>query len=486
MENIKRGLRKADRVFRNFKDKNADKNRPIIVSQPVQQSTTSTSALLPESVQQLNDCYKRCSASTVFLKRLIETKRYELVSEAVTDIFKQTAVMMESINRRENELNSEWMTQNQQLARTYLATLVKLSDRLSQNSSRDEIEHASKMVDQLVDTLGDIAQQAKDLMPLRLEHELRQQLSLEETEKEAVPRSILRRSVHNSMEDLSAQNQSGLTRVSVRRSFRTIKRKISKSSNVRQHQSTDRLMVSRRREHIERRHCLSGELDEHLDVVDGTPSRVSASSSTIRAASLGSKSTDSMLVEQANTWGSRPPSAASCDMLSSSSTTHIITDLTTLESKPPIPPKSRPLGGMYVFNNLKRNSLMSIESNESEMIQPPELPLKVSPTKSHRDSGYEIELNRKSIDLHEMTENARPLELLDLILSGSKLEKDLLEIFLSSYRTFMHINQLIDALLKRIRQVDTCLKNNALHLLIRVIGNYLALLNFYFIFYLKI
>merc|ERR1712102_15264 len=111
---------------------------------------------------------------------------------------------------------------------------------------------------------------------------------------------------------------------------------------------------------------------------------------------------------------------------------------------------------MYVFNNLKRNSLMSIESNESEMIQPPELPLKVSPTKSHRDSGYEIELNRKSIDLHEMTENARPLELLDLILSGSKLEKDLLEIFLSSYRTFMHINQLIDALLKRIRQVDTC------------------------------
>ena len=474
MENLKKGLRKADKVFRSFKEKNStEKNRQIIVSQPVQQSTTSTSALLPESVQQLNDCYKRCSASTVFLKRLIETKRYELVSEAVTDIFKQTSVMMESINRRDNNFSSEWMAQNQQLARTYLATLVKLSDRLSVNSSRDEIDHASKMVDQLVETLSDISTQAQSLMPQTLECEFEQNLSLQEP-KSAVPRSILRRSVHNSMEDLTREPvtlpQSGLTRVSVRRSFRTIKRKISSRSNVRQHQSTDRL-VSRRREHIERRHCLSGELGEHLDVVDGAPARISTSSSGIRAASLGSKSTDSMLVENSNTWSSRPPSAASCDMLSNSSTTNIITDLTTLETKPPIPPKSRPLGGMYIFNNsvLKRNSLMSIESTDSTVEQPPELPLKVSPTKSHRDSGYEIEV-RKSIDLQEISENARPLELLDLILSGSKLEKDLLEIFLSSYRTFMSINKLIDALLKRIRQTDTCLKNNALHLLIRVIG----------------
>jgi len=328
------------------------------------------------------------------------------------------------------------------------------------------------MVDQLVDTLGDIAKRAQDLMPHIIEHGLKEQLSLDETD--AVPRSILRNRIHNSMEDLAngvggdGLGSSGLTRVSVRRSFRTIKRKISNSrSNVRQHQSTDRLLVARRpREHqIERRHCLSGELDEHLDVVNGAPVRVSASSSTIRAASLGSKSTDSMLVEQAHNWGSRPPSSASCDLIQS----HSAQLITELETKPPIPPKStRPLGGIYVFNQLKRNSLMSIESNESEL--PPELPVKVSPTKSHRDSGYEIEQNvRKSIDLNELSENARPLELLDLILSGSKVEKDLLELFLSSYRTFMNINKLIDALLKRIRQVDTCLKNNALHLLIRVL-----------------
>ena len=199
MENIKRGLRKADRVLRSFKDKNSASDKRVIhVSRPVQQSTTATSALLPESVQQLNECYKRCSASTVFLKRLIETQRYELVSEAVTDIFKQTAAMMESINRRECE---ELMGQRQQLARTYLATLVKLSDRLNATSTSDEIEHAAKMVDQLVDTLGDIAKRAQDLMPHIIEHGLKEQLSLDETD--AVPRSILRNRIHNSMEDLA-------------------------------------------------------------------------------------------------------------------------------------------------------------------------------------------------------------------------------------------------------------------------------------------
>ena len=68
------------------------------------------------------------------------------------------------------------------------------------------------------------------------------------------------------------------------------------------------------------------------------------------------------------------------------------------------------------------------------------------------------------------TDNVTPYELLDLILSGAKTEKDLLEIFLSSYRTFMTVHEILDALLKRIRLEDSTYKNQALQILIRVIG----------------
>ena len=66
----------------------------------------STSALLPDSVNQLNDCLKKCSVSSIFLKRLIQTKRFELVSEAVTEIFKQTMIMLEATKPRNGDSES--------------------------------------------------------------------------------------------------------------------------------------------------------------------------------------------------------------------------------------------------------------------------------------------------------------------------------------------------------------------------------------------
>ena len=45
--------------------------------------------------------------------------------------------------------SSIWMNQQQQLARQYLATLVKLSDNLSVTSSETEISLTGEMVDQL-------------------------------------------------------------------------------------------------------------------------------------------------------------------------------------------------------------------------------------------------------------------------------------------------------------------------------------------------
>ena len=203
---LKKGIQKADKLFRSFKEKGESKvnqGQRVHVSRPVQQSTTATSALLPESLSQLNDCYKRCSASSVFLKRLIETARYELVSEAVTDIFKQATAMLESISRQQNA-DSAWMEQHQQRARTYLATLVKLSDRLGTGSESQETEYAAQMVDQLVDVLALISNRAETLMP-PLQIQI-QGLVINDLKE---PRSILRRppEIHNSMENLAEEKQ---------------------------------------------------------------------------------------------------------------------------------------------------------------------------------------------------------------------------------------------------------------------------------------
>ena len=120
--------------------------------------------------------------------------------------------------------SSIWMNQQQQLARQYLATLVKLSDNLSVNSSETEIALTGEMVDQLLEILKTISSEARDRLP-----------SYERTNK----------SIHNSMEELQLDSPDEFDRGSIRRSFRTIKRRLSSKTNVRSHQSTDRLVKRR-------------------------------------------------------------------------------------------------------------------------------------------------------------------------------------------------------------------------------------------------
>lgn len=199
----------------------------------------------------------------------------------------------------------------------------------------------------------------------------------------------------------------------------------------------------------------------------------------------------------------RPCSSASFDHLSNCSSNIPIFDSdSTLaqngesEIPPQLPPKEYrpPLGGIHVYTPLKVKSnvdrrlfLDETDSFNLESVAAPALPLKKSPSKSYRDSGYDMTYtddNRKpqtdpSTDqnIHSSgnhvtptTDNVTPYELLDLIISGAKTEKDLLEIFLSSYRTFMTVHEILDALLKRIRLEDSSHKNQALQILIRVIG----------------
>ena len=111
------------------------------------------------------------------------------------------------------------MNQQQQLARQYLATLVKLSDNLSVTSSETEISLTGEMVDQLLEILKTISSEARDRLP-----------SYERTNK----------SIHNSMEELQLDSPDEFDRGSIRRSFRTIKRRLSSKTNVRTHQSTER------------------------------------------------------------------------------------------------------------------------------------------------------------------------------------------------------------------------------------------------------
>ena len=120
--------------------------------------------------------------------------------------------------------SSIWMNQQQQLARQYLATLVKLSDNLSVTSSESEIALTGEMVDQLLEILKTISSEARDRLP-----------SYERTNN----------SIHNSMEELQLDSPDEFDRGSIRRSFRTIKRRLSSKTNVRSHQSTDRLVKRR-------------------------------------------------------------------------------------------------------------------------------------------------------------------------------------------------------------------------------------------------
>ena len=83
--------------------------------------------------------------------------------------------------------------------------------------------------------------------------------------------------------------------------------------------------------------------------------------------------------------------------------------------------------------------------------KPPELPEKTSPVKGaaqNRDSGYN-EVTQEPVLI------GTPEQIVDKVLS-EKVKADVVDAFLSSYRTFLSVEDLVDALLKRIRKSDSC------------------------------
>ena len=132
---------------------------------------------------------------------------------------------------------------------------------------------------------------------------------------------------------------------------------------------------------------------------------------------------------------------------------------------PSLPPKTnRPLGGLNVFTPSKeRYSLISSDSRDSflndkfdfselsDTLKPPELPEKTSPVKGanqNRDSGY----NEVASDPILI---GTPEQIVDKVLS-ERVKADVVDAFLSSYRTFLSVDDLVDVLLKRIRTSDSC------------------------------
>jgi len=104
------------------------------------------------------------------------------------------------------------------------------------------------------------------------------------------------------------------------------------------------------------------------------------------------------------------------------------------------------------------------EQNSDLSLIPPEIPEKrSSPSKNHRDSGYN-ELNDSSSML------GTPDQMVEKVLSQN-VKSDFIEAFLSSFRTFLPLENLIDQLLKRIRQADTCASASGIpvQILIRVV-----------------
>ena len=99
---IEKVVKKPFKTFKGRNDRSksvrADK---IAVSNPIKSTSVSTSALLPESFEQFEESLNQCHNSTLFLKRLFEMKKYELVTEAVTIILKQTMTLLDGVSRSE-------------------------------------------------------------------------------------------------------------------------------------------------------------------------------------------------------------------------------------------------------------------------------------------------------------------------------------------------------------------------------------------------
>ena len=208
---------------------------------------------------------------------------------------------------------------DQQRARKYLATLVKLSDNLAYSASDDVIILANEMVDKLLETLKKIKNQAQTIVPQTSNSLSRKSLSLEKLDIDETDGDI------------------GMERSSIRRSFRrnydSLRRKMTKN----RHQSTDRLVRRRSTDNIrpKLKNAIPGIIGNGLGNENGRLSAPNAqtslqkrcsnisSNSSNRIPSLSSKSTDSILDIQ-NDWAdSRPCSGASYDLLSNCSSNMI-------------------------------------------------------------------------------------------------------------------------------------------------------------------
>lgn len=496
-------------------------------------SFAGTSAFQPESIQQLDESLRQCDFSAEYLRRLITTGRHELIPSVVTVILEHVQKMLDGIIRFErrnrvtfphdefgDSIHDSILEERQQEARHYLATLVKLSDSfvlLKTKQSGDDTKLAEEMIDSLLQVLKEIVFKARYILPYQ---------SLNRRH---------RQSLHSSMDDLvSTSNSSDFDiahRSSIRRSFRTLKKKITNSSSILRNTSverTDTSTVKRRNRFFDRFLCYDRNVKVYYSARSHSAIRVTsnANSEGHYATSRSTNSIDhdvslvSSKYDQPDgvihdalcrphldlklpAWDrSRPSSAASYDVLSNCSSSHRVPLFeepifpyddsfpplplkngyheSSSSSPPTLPPKTtRPLGGLNVFTPSKeRYSIISSDSRDSflndkfeftelsENLPPPEIPEKQSPIKNsgQRDSGYN-EVSSETVLI------GTPEQIIDKVLS-EKVKGDVVEAFLSSYRTFLTLEKLVDELLMRIRRADTCLNIRGLiplQILLRII-----------------
>jgi len=218
---------------------------------------------------------------------------------------------------------------DQQRARKYLATLVKLSDNLAFSSSDDVIILANEMVDKLLETLKKIKDQAQQILPS----------NLNQSDQFGIRKSISLEKLDIDEPDGEYQTNQGIERNSIRRSFRrnydSLRRKMTKN----RHQSTDRLVRRRSTDNIRAKAGnktgnglnQNGNINGRLSAPSGHRTSNISTGSSNRIPSLSSKSTDSILDIQ-NDWNdSRPCSGASYDLLSNCSSNIIDTLETSIK-----------------------------------------------------------------------------------------------------------------------------------------------------------
>merc|ERR1711868_202476 len=123
----------------------------------------------------------------------------------------------------DEERDDSMFEERQQEARNYLATLVKLSDSFvlldTKQSETDDSKLAEEMIDSLLQVLREIVYNARYILPYQSLNSRRRP----------------RESLHSSMDNLvtsSASKFDIVQRSAIRRSFRTLKKRITNSSSI--------------------------------------------------------------------------------------------------------------------------------------------------------------------------------------------------------------------------------------------------------------